>query len=122
MSNEASKSDDRTQKCRKIFGQIGRLKPEKIQEYESLHADPWPEALQTIHDCNLRNYSIFRHEDMVFSYFEYIGDDYEADMEKMAQDPVTQEWWKHTKPCFIPYSFRPDSEFYADMKQIFYFE
>ena len=67
---------------RVIFGQLGRLKPEKIEEYEALHAAPWPEVLQTIHDCNLRNYSIFREGAQVFAYFEYIGDDYEADMEK----------------------------------------
>ena len=107
---------------RVFFGQVGKLKQEKIAEYEALHANPWPEVLKTIHDCNLRNYSIFREEDTVFSYFEYIGDDYDADMEKMAQDPVTQEWWKHTKPCFVKFGARADSEFYADMKQIFYFE
>lgn len=64
---------------RVIFGQLGRLKPEKIEEYEALHAAPWPEVLQTIHDCNLRNYSIFREGEQVFAYFEYIGEDYEAD-------------------------------------------
>lgn len=106
---------------RVIFGQLGRLKPEKIEEYEALHSAPWPEVLQTIHDCNLRNYSIFREGAQVFAYFEYIGDDYEADMEKMAQDEATQRWWTHTKPCFQKYAVRPDSEFYADMKQIFYF-
>ena len=25
---------------------------------------------------------------------------FDADMEKMAQDPQTQEWWMHTHPCF----------------------
>ena len=105
-----------------IFGQLGRLKPEKIQDYEMLHGNPWPEVLQTIRDCNLQNYSIFRHEDLVFAYFEYVGENYEEDMQKMEQDPITLEWWKHTKPCFIQYSIRPDSQFYADMKQIFYFE
>ena len=106
---------------RVLFGQLGRLKPEKIEEYEALHAAPWPEVLQTIHDCNLRNYSIFREGEQVFAYFEYIGEDYEADMEKMAQNPATQRWWTHTKPCFQTYAVRPDSEFYADMKQIPYF-
>lgn len=42
-------------------------------------------------------------------------------MEKMAQDEATQRWWTHTKPCFQKYAVRADSEFYADMKQIFYF-
>jgi L-rhamnose mutarotase len=105
-----------------ILGQLGRLKKDKIQKYEELHAKPWPEILHTIHECNLRNYSIFRHEDLVFAYFEYVGKDYEADMAKMEKDEATQRWWAFTKPCFEKFSFRPDSEFYADMKQIFYFE
>lgn len=104
-----------------IFGQVGRLKKDKIAEYEALHAAPWEQVLQVIHDCNLRNYSIFRQDDLVFAYFEYVGDDYDADMEKMAQDAETQRWWTHTHPCFETFSIRPDSAFYADMKQIFYF-
>ena len=103
-----------------IFGQLGRLKPEKIEEYEALHGAPWPEVLQTIYDCNLRNYSIFRHGDLVFAYFEYVGEDYDADMAKMAEDPVTQDWWTHTHPCFEEFAISPESEFYHDMKQIFY--
>ena len=105
-----------------IFGQVGRLKKDKIEDYEALHANPWPRVLQVIHDCNLRNYSIFRQGDLVFAYFEYIGQDFDADMEKMAQDPVTQEWWRHTKPCFVKYAIDPASEFYHDMKPIFYYE
>ena len=105
-----------------IFGQVGRLKPEKIDEYCSLHANPWPEVLKTITDCNLRNYSIFRHGELVFAYFEYVGDDYDADMKKMEADPVTQQWWTHTKPCFEKYAMSPVSAFYHDMEHIFYYE
>ena len=43
-------------------------------------------------------------------------------MELMAADPVTQEWWKHTQPCFETYAVSPDSEFYHDMEQIFYLQ
>ena len=105
-----------------IFGQLGRLKPDKIEEYCRLHAEPWPGVLKTITECNLRNYSIFLQGDLVFAYFEYIGEDYDADMAKMALDPVTQEWWKHTKPCFVKYAVDPGSEFYHDMRQIFHLE
>ena len=105
-----------------IFGQVGRLKPEKIEEYCALHANPWPRVLQTISDCHLRNYSIFRHGDLVFAYFEYDGDDFDADMRKMEQDPVTQEWWRHTKPCFAQYAMHSESAFYHDMEPIFYNE
>lgn len=102
------------------FGQLGKLKKEKIEEYRALHAAPWPGVLKTITDCNLRNYSIYFYDDLVFAYFEYVGQDYDADMAKMAEDPITQEWWKHTKPCFEKFAIDPESEFYHDLQSIFY--
>ena len=102
------------------FGQLGKLKPEKVDEYVALHAEPWPGVLKTITECNLKNYSIYRHGLEVFAYFEYVGEDYDADMAKMELCPHMQRWWTFSNPCFVKYSIRPDSEFYADMKQIFY--
>ena len=71
---------------RRRFGQVGRLKPEKRDEYVRLHAEVWPDVLNMITACNLENYSIFIRGNVVFSYFEYTGTDYEADMAKMAAD------------------------------------
>ena len=107
---------------KQIFGQIGKLKPEKIEEYERLHANVWEEVLKTIKECNIQNYSIFIHDNLVFSYFEYIGENYKKDMIKMENDAITQKWWKLTRPCFERFSFSKESEFYHDMKQIFYYE
>lgn len=104
------------------FGQIGRLKPEKIQEYVELHAAVWPDVLNMIKECNLENYSIFIRGDLVFSYFEYTGTDYEADMEKMAADGATQRWWGHTRPCFARLDAESKEDFYEDMRSIFYLE
>ena len=59
-----------------------------------------PGVLETIHKCNLRNYSIFIQGDSVFSYFEYIGDDYDKDMALMEEDSITQEW------CCLLYTSR----------------
>lgn len=105
---------------KRFYGQIGTLKEDKIEEYKQLHSNPWPDVLKVISECNLRNYSIFIHRCLVFSYFEYVGENYEADMKRMEADNTTQEWWQHTKPCFERYFFSTDSEFYHDMEQIFY--
>jgi L-rhamnose mutarotase len=40
-------------------------------------------------------------------------------MEKMAADPVTQDWWKHTKPCFERHA---EGVYYQDMEKIFYLD
>ena len=103
----------------KRFCQRAFLKPEKIEDYRALHAAVWPDVLKTIKECNLQNYSISIMGDMVVSYFEYTGEDYDADMEKMAADPVTQEWWKHTKPCFVGHD---QGVYYEDLEEIFYYE
>jgi L-rhamnose mutarotase len=39
--------------CR--IGQIIRLKPSQVVAYKELHANVWPEVLQQIHECNIRN-------------------------------------------------------------------
>ena len=70
----------------------------------------------------MQNYSIFIEDDVVFGYFEYVGQDYEADMAKMAADPTTQDWWSHTRPCFTKYKADSPEAFYTDMQQIFFFE
>jgi len=99
------------------FGQHAKLKPECIEEYIRLHAAAWPDVLATITECNIRNYSIFIKGDVLFAYFEYVGEDYHADMAKMAADPITQDWWKHTKPCFEGHL---DNVYYLDMEEIFH--
>ncbi len=43
----------------KRYGQVIRIKEEKIEEYKQLHRAVWPEIQQLIHDCNMRNYSIY---------------------------------------------------------------
>ena len=69
------------------YGQVIGVKPEKLEEYTRYHAAVWPEILDMIRQCNIRNYSIFHKDDMLFAYFEYVGDDFDADMAKMAADP-----------------------------------
>jgi L-rhamnose mutarotase len=100
------------------FGQVLGIRPEGIEEYERLHADVWPEVLKTIHECNIRNYSIFRYGDLLFAYFEYFGEDYEADMAKMAADPKTQEWWSINRP--LQRRLDEDSEWWTELPEVFH--
>ena len=109
----------------KRYGSVIGVKPEKIEEYIRLHAKPWPGVVNKIRDCNIRNYSIYLKEIehgkyYLFSYFEYVGNDFEADMAQMAADPETQEWWKNTDPCQIPIPTRKENEFWASMEEVFH--
>jgi L-rhamnose mutarotase len=102
------------------FGQIIHVKPEAIADYERLHAEVWPGVLATIHACNMRNYSIFRHGTWLFAYFEYAGNDFAADMQKMAEDPTTRQWWSYTDPMQEPLPERAPGEWWTTMKDVFH--
>lgn len=104
----------------KRYGMVCGIKPEKIEEYKKLHAAVWPDVLKMIQRCNISNYSIYLKDDLLFSYFEYSGDDFEADMEKMAADPVTLRWWDVCMPCQQPLETRKEGEWWADMEEVFH--
>ena len=104
------------------MGQVIGLNAEKIAEYKRLHAAVWPDVLKMITACNIRNYSIFlkQPENLLFSYFEYVGTDYAADMAAMAADPVTQEWWSVCMPMQSPLETRKDGEWWASIDEVFH--
>lgn len=102
------------------FGSVIKIKPEKLAQYKELHANPWPEVQEQITKSNIRNYSIYLKDDYLFGYFEYVGNDFEGDMKKMAEDSVTREWWKMTDPCQIPLETRKEGEWWASMEEVFH--
>ncbi len=106
----------------KRYGMVIKVRPEKLEEYERLHAAPWPGVLDMIKQCNIRNYSIYHKDGYLFSYFEYTGDDFEADMARMAADPTTQKWWDLCKPCQEPLETRAEGEWWAEMDELFHLD
>ena len=102
------------------YGMVLKIRPEKIEEYKAYHAEVWPGVAKMITECNITNYSIYLKDDYLFSYFEYVGDDFEADMKKMADDSVTQEWWDVMMPMQDPLPTRKEGEWWADMEEVFH--
>lgn len=102
------------------YGSVIKVNPGKIEEYKRLHADVWPGVAKMISECNIKNYSIYHKDGFLFSYFEYHGSNFEADMAKMAADPTTQEWWDLCKPCQDPLETRKEGEWWASMEEVFH--
>jgi L-rhamnose mutarotase len=104
------------------YGSVIGVKPEAVEEYKKRHANVWPEVLDMITRCNIRNYSIYLRGDLLFGYFEYHGSDFEADMARMAADPKTQEWWKLVGPMQLPFESRAKGEWWASMEEVFHLD
>ena len=67
----------------KRYGSVIGVRPEAVEEYKKRHAKVWPEVLDMIRRCNIRNYSIYLKDDLLFGYFEYHGSDFEADIRRV---------------------------------------
>lgn len=81
------------------FAFVVDVVPELREEYLRLHAAVWPEVEAALSAHHVTNYTIFILENTLFGYYEYVGEDHEADMALVDSDPVTQDWLLRTGPC-----------------------
>ena len=107
------------------YGAVLGVKEEKIAYYKEIHSAVWPGVLKMIKDANIHNFSIYLRKlpdgnHYLFSYFEYMGDDYAADSARIAADPTTQKWWQECIPCQEPLPDRAEGEWWAGMEEVFH--
>ena len=90
----------------KRVGMVVGIKPDMIEEYKRLHADGNPGVRDLLTKYNMHNFSIFLTQIngkwYEFGYYEYTGDDFDADMAKLAEEPRNIEWLKICDPMQIP--------------------
>jgi len=105
------------------FGGAIRLAPDRYQRYRELHDNVWEPVLERMHRSNIRNFVIYYHAETstLFQSFEWIGhwrqhphentndkDEEQLllarDMQAIANDPVTRQWWAECEPCQEPFS------------------
>lgn len=106
--------------------QVIRLRPEHAESYEQVHAAVWPGVLETLRRHHVTNYSIYRLEtasqDLLFSYYEYTGDDHDADMAAIAADPETQRWWQVTDPMQEKVPEAAEGEWWHPLPEVFHLD
>lgn len=104
---------------KRVASVIG-LRPEHREEYESYHGAVWPTILERLKASNIHNYSIYRHGELLFAYFEYSGNDYDADQAAIAADPETQRWWALQEPLQVPVDDRAEGEWWKVLPEVFH--
>jgi len=67
-----------------------RVRPDKVDEYVEAHRHVWPELLAALRGAGIRNYTIYRHGNEMFGYFE--SDDLDAAAAAMATQEVNTRW------------------------------
>lgn len=67
--------------------------PDRIADYEAMHAEPWPDLIDAIRDSGYQNYSGFRRGNHVVYYGEY-HPDIDTVSAKMGTHEVNARWGK----------------------------
>lgn len=101
----------------KRYGMVIGLRPKHEEAYRIAHSSPPPKVLHMIRECNIENYSIYIRNSVLFSYYEYVGQDFSADMAKMAADPATQQWWSVVEQMQGSFPDRAPGEHWAGMDE-----
>ena len=108
----------------KRIGSIIGIEEKNILAYTQMHETVWSGVLASIDKCNIRNYSIYLGQInpgnwLLFSYFEYIGNDFQGDMAKIGNE-VTKTWWTYTDPLQKPLPTRKKGEHWATAEEVFH--
>lgn len=106
------------------MGMVIGVRPEKLDEYKRLHAEPWPEMNAALKGANIANYSIFLREpeNLLFGYWEYLGSDYAADMKWLGEQTVTKRWLALTDACQSRLDTAVDGEWWSPTVEVFHLD
>jgi L-rhamnose mutarotase len=120
--NESASAPSDTRKVSKRIGMVIGIKPEAIKQYKALHADSNPGVRDLLSEAHMENFSIFIHQFddgkyYLFGYYEYTGDDYQADMAALAKKERNIEWLKVCDPMQIPFK---GQDSWSVMEQVYY--
>jgi len=106
----------------KRIGMVIKIDSSRISEYLSLHADSNPGVRDLLEKYHLRNFSIFmtQMDDgnyYEFGYYEYTGNNFEADIANLDAEPRNKAWLKVCDPMQIPLKGETS---WKKMKQIYF--
>jgi L-rhamnose mutarotase len=90
---------------------LGRIRPERLEEYRARHQEVWPEMTQALQEAGWANYTLFlTDEGLLIGYLE--TDDYAAAQQRMAHTDVNARWQAEMQPYFADLGeLRPDEGF-----------
>lgn len=95
-----------------------RLRPGAAKAYEAAHRAVWPEMLALLKRVGIREYSIYRRDDLLVLTLR--AEDFESSWHTLENDPVNLRWQQAMAPYFAPVEGLRPGERFAMMEEVFY--
>ena len=103
------------------FGRVLRIRPGMIEDYERQHEAVWPEVLAEIERQGLHNYTIFRHDHWLFSFFELPdGVSLEEATAGCMNDEASLRWEEMMQKIQEPLPESEGNNWWVPMKEVFH--
>jgi len=98
---------------------LGRVRPERLDEYTERHERVWPDMLAALREAGWHNYSLFLTSDgLLVGYLETPS--YEAALDGMARTEVNARWQRDMAPYFTDLDGRPPDQGFRRIDEIFH--
>jgi L-rhamnose mutarotase len=97
-----------------------RIRTDKLEEYDRVHQNVWPELLAELDSFGVREYSIFRRGQQLFLYMRV--PDFESLLVRLEQSEINQRWQDAMAPLFEAVPDLQAGETFAMMKEVFYMQ
>jgi len=104
------------------YARILRLQKGRAAEYERYHTQVWPDVLEACRQAGLKNYSIYRYGEWLFSYYELPEcADLPAIQRLLTDHPACQRWEAimHQLQERLPES--AGENWWVPMREVFHF-
>jgi L-rhamnose mutarotase len=100
---------------------LGRIRPDRLDEYRERHREVWPEMTAALHEAGWANYTLFLADDgLLVGYLE--TDDYAAALERMAQTSVNARWQAQMQSYFADLGDQRPDEGFRRLAEIFHLD
>jgi L-rhamnose mutarotase len=100
---------------------LGRVRPERLEEYRERHARVWPAMLAALREAGWGNYTLFLTDDgLLVGYLE--TQDYQAALRRMALTDINSRWQEEMAPFFAALDGRPPDQGFRRVEEIFHLD
>ena len=98
-----------------------QVRPDRIAEYKTRHAQVWPEMLDALRQTGWRNYSLFlRPDGLLVGYLE--TDNFARSCAEMKRNPVNARWQAEMAPFFASLSSGGADDNMAPLEEVFHLD
>ena len=102
----------------KHYAFLLHLRPGAAAQYEEAHRAVWPEMLALLKRAGVREYSIFRRDELLV--LTLYTEDFEATWRQIESHPVNARWNQKMAPLFAPPEELRLGERFPMMEEVFY--